>query len=180
MIQLLNHFYRYAWSVNEMTTRGPAEAPVPMPKAFASRLGLMLVRVGDEMSQRGQQALEELGISGRDYTALAVIAADQPRSQLELARMMGKAPALCVALIDELETAGLAQRVRDPEDRRRSIVSLTSAGEQLLERADAIADEVAAAVLDGLSADELGAFRDLTRRAVTETTTEYQADVART
>lgn len=159
-----------------MTEQLPTPAPqaaTPLPTAFSSRLALTLVRIGDEMAARGQQALEELGINGRDYTALAVIADDEPRSQLELARMMGKAPALCVALIDDLEAAGLAQRVRDPNDRRRSIVSLTPAGEQLLERADAIADEVAANVLDGLSGDEVAAFAGLARRAVTRTTVQH-------
>lgn len=161
-----------------MTEQLPTPAPqaaTPLPTGVSSRLALTLVRIGDEMAARGQQALEDLGINGRDYTALAVIADDEPRSQLELARMMGKAPALCVALIDDLERGGLAQRVRDPNDRRRSIVSLTPAGEQLLERADAIADEVAANVLDGLSADEVAAFTGLARRAVTRTTVQHGA-----
>src|SRR5690349_14045777 len=167
MIEKQNHLPRYARRVTESLPTPAPQAATPLPVAVSSRLALTLVRIGDEMSTRGQQVLEdELGINGRDYTALAVIADDEPRSQLELARMMGKAPALCVALIDDLEAAGLAQRVRDPNDRRRSIVSLTPAGEQLLERADKVADEVAANVLDGLSADEVAAFSALARRAV--------------
>lgn len=126
-----------------------------IPRAFHSRLALLLVRLGDRVAVRGNEALEErLGLSGRDYTALAVIAEDHPSSQQELARLMGKAPAMCVGMLDEMEEAGYVERVRDPKDRRRSVVSLTKQGEQKLAAADALAAEIEAQVIEGLSPDE--------------------------
>lgn len=138
-----------------------------LPAALTGRLGLLLVRTGDEVATRGEAALQAIGISGRDYAALAVISHDKPSSQLELARLMGKAPALCVALLDELEGAGLVERVRDPKDRRRSIVSLTKAGDAKLAEADAVAREVEAGALDGLSDDEREHLGELLGRALT-------------
>lgn len=126
-----------------------------IPQAFHERLALLLVRTGDRVAVRGQEALEQqLGISGRDYTALAVIAADAPSSQQELARLMGKAPAMCVGMLDDLEHSDLVTRGRDPKDRRRSIVTLTPKGEAMLAKADAIAADLEADIIQGLTAAE--------------------------
>ncbi|MDO9355713.1 MAG: MarR family transcriptional regulator [Solirubrobacteraceae bacterium] len=119
-----------------------------LPRAFASRLALLLVRTGDRVAAVGHVALEErLGLSGRDYTALAVIAEDAPSSQQELAKLMGKAPALCVGMLDDMEAAGLIARGRDPRDRRRSVVTLTPKGEDTLRQADEIALEIETRVI---------------------------------
>ncbi|MFJ5827951.1 hypothetical protein [Streptomyces sp. NPDC093089] len=45
-------------------------------------------------------------------------------------------PSQLVAILNELETAGLAERRRDPADRRRRIVEIASAGTEALERID--------------------------------------------
>ena len=129
--------------------------PRDVPRAFEQRLGLLLVRTGDLIAAHGNQALEdEIGIDGRDYTALAVIEYDQPSSQQELARLMGKAPAMCVGMLDELEEAGLVARVRDPKDRRRSVVTLTDQGRKQLTAADALARRIEETVLGELPADD--------------------------
>lgn len=113
------------------------------------------MRLGDRVAVRGNEALEErLGLSGRDYTALAVISEDSPSSQQELARLMGKAPAMCVGMLDEMEAAGYVERVRDPKDRRRSVVTLTTKGRKVLADADALAAEIEAQVIEGLSDGE--------------------------
>lgn len=126
-----------------------------LPTAFSDRLGLLLVRTGDRVAAVGHAALEErIGLSGRDYTALAVIAKDAPSSQQELARLMGKAPALCVGMLDDMESAGLIARGRDPKDRRRSVVTLTPEGEAKLREADEIALEVESRVITGLTPSE--------------------------
>lgn len=138
-----------------------------LPEALGDRLGLLLVRTGDEVATRGEAALADIGVSGRDYSALAVISHHKPSSQLELARLMGKAPALCVAMLDELEAAALVERVRDPKDRRRSIVSITKKGEAKLAEADDVAREVEAATLDGLTEAERDQLGELLRRAIT-------------
>lgn len=123
-----------------------------VPLAYAERLALLVVRAGTRVAAFGDAALqEELAISGRNYTALAVIERDQPSSQLELARLMGKAPAMCVGMLDELEAEGLVARVRDPKDRRRSIVSLTDAGRRKLAEADTVARRIEREVLGDLS-----------------------------
>jgi DNA-binding MarR family transcriptional regulator len=130
------------------------------------RLALLVYRAGVEVLARGEAALAELGIDGRDYTTLAVLVTDQPESQQELARLMGKAPPIIVAAVDGLEAKGLVARRRSSRDRRRSVVEVTDAGRAMLDRADAIADRVIADIFGALSADERLALHDTLRRAM--------------
>jgi DNA-binding MarR family transcriptional regulator len=130
------------------------------------RLALLVYRAGVEILARGEAALAELGIDGRDYTTLAVLATDEPESQQELARLMGKAPPIMVAVVDELEEKGLVARRRSTRDRRRSVVELTDAGREMLARADAIADRLTAELFGAVSAAEREALHDTLRRAM--------------
>lgn len=140
--------------VHEHLDRAGLDSP-DIPRAFHDRLALLLVRTGDRVAVRGHEALEQqLGLSGRDYTALAVISEDSPSSQSELAKLIGKAPAMCVGMLDEMEESGLVARGRDPKDRRRSVVTLTAKGTEMLAKADALAAEIEAQVIQGLSARE--------------------------
>jgi DNA-binding MarR family transcriptional regulator len=138
----------------------------PIPRGCAERLALLLARVGGVITAVGEERLSELGIDARDYSILAILADDDPASQLELAQLLGKAPGGIVAAIDRLEENGLVQRTRDRVDRRRSRVSLTHAGTKFLRRADTLADETAAEVLPGLSAAELAQLHELLVRGL--------------
>jgi DNA-binding MarR family transcriptional regulator len=130
------------------------------------RLGLLLVNAGQSMMVGAEEGLVRLGIGGRGYVTLAVLARDRPRSQLELAQLTGKAPALVVGIVDELEAKGWAVRDRDPDDRRRSIVRITDAGREVLARADEFAAEVERASLPNLDAEERAQLLDLLQRAI--------------
>lgn len=145
------------------------EAFVPgvgAPAGVRARFSLVAYQLGMEILARAADGLEELGLSGRDYTTLAVLADDQPGSQLELARCLGKAPAGLVATVDGLQDRGLVRRERDPRDRRRSVVTLTPAGRRMLARADRLAERVEAEVLADLEADERTALHDTLRRVL--------------
>jgi DNA-binding MarR family transcriptional regulator len=51
-------------------------------------------------------------------------------------------PSLVVSLADHLEHLGAVQRVRDPADRRRQILTLTDAGRDLLAQCTATARQL--------------------------------------
>jgi DNA-binding MarR family transcriptional regulator len=78
----------------------------------------------------------ELGLKPKHVGLLATLASGTAASQLELATRMGVAPSLVVSLADHLEQLGALQRVRDPQDRRRQVLTLTEAGHQLLTRCE--------------------------------------------
>ena len=75
---------------------------------------------------------------------------------------MGIDPSTMVALIDELERAGLAKRRPHPKDRRAREVVITPKGRRTVEQGRALAREVEDDVLQGLGSTErrklLGCF----------------------
>lgn len=83
----------------------------------------------------------ETGLSLWEFAVLATLADFGPAAQREVGGRLGLDPSDMVRLMDGLMDEGLAERERDPSDRRRYRVSLTSAGTQTLERArSAVAD----------------------------------------
>ena len=143
--------------------------PVAEPclsRGAATRLALLLVHAGTTLAASAEAHLAPVDLDGRGYSILSIIESDDPGSQQEIARLLGKAPALVVSAIDDLEARGLVERTRDPQDRRRSRVTLTAAGRRTLRRAHQLADEAVAALLPGLDADELDELRALLARGL--------------
>jgi MarR family transcriptional regulator, lower aerobic nicotinate degradation pathway regulator len=155
-----------------LVTQAPCEAEHtqaagrPIAHGVARRAGLLLTRLGAVMTEVADEQLSKAGLTGREYAILAILVDDGPGSQLELAQMLGKAPALVVPSIDRLEDAGLVKRTRDPNDRRRSRVTVTGKGAKALARGDAIADRVVAHTLHGLDDSELAELARLLEKGV--------------
>ena len=118
------------------------------PRGISDRPALLLVKLGNEIMERAEDPLAALGLSGRQYTVLAVLASDSPPSQLDLAGLCGLLPAQVVPVIDELEQRGLVARQRSETDRRRSVVTLTEPGREILEQADALGRTLVDAIDD--------------------------------
>jgi DNA-binding MarR family transcriptional regulator len=112
--------------------------PVSFPRGITDRPALLLVKIGNQIVDRAEDQLAEMGLSGRQYMLLAVLSSDDPPSQLELAGLCGLLPAQVVPVVDKLEERGLVARTRSESDRRRYVVSLTDAGREALEQADAL------------------------------------------
>jgi len=134
-----------------------------LPVGCQSRLGLLLARLGGALLDAADEGLAAAGLNGREYSVLAVLSDDEPRSQQDLAQMLGKAPALMVAVIDELEQRGLVERTRDASDRRRTRVTLTKAGQKALHHGDELAEAMVAQLLVGLGTDDRAQLHELLR-----------------
>lgn len=137
-----------------------------LSRASTARSGLLLVGAGTLLAERADDTLGRAGLTGRDWTVLAILDEDGPGSQQELARLMGRAPAVIVAAVDVLEERGLVERTRDPADRRRSRVTITPQGAEALRHGDRLADEAVASLLAGLDPDELRQLHDLLARGL--------------
>jgi MarR family transcriptional regulator, lower aerobic nicotinate degradation pathway regulator len=127
-----------------------------MPLSYGSygRLAFILFQVGEAVAWAADEILPNSGLDARGYCILAILSADGPGSQQELAQLLGLGPGVMVAEIDQLERKGFVERNRDPSDRRRSRVTLTSQGVKTLAEADGMADELAATLLGGLDDTE--------------------------
>jgi len=115
-----------------------------IPRGVYSRPALLLVKIGADIMERAEDPLAELGISGRQYSVLAVLSDDSPPSQQELAGMCGLLPAQVVIVVDELERRGLVARQRSEADRRRSVVTITEAGIEAIAKADELGERLVA------------------------------------
>ena len=154
-----------AASVSGMDEPAPGEICV-MPQAATARLGLLLAALGGRLEALAEAPLGELGLSGHDYSLLAILAVDNPGTQGEIARLLNKAPGVIVAAVDQLESKGWVERQRDPADRRRSRVTPTRAGLAVLARADAAADQLVREVLAGLGESDVGRLQTLLTRGL--------------
>jgi DNA-binding MarR family transcriptional regulator len=128
--------------------------PQPLPSSLADRLGPLLGRTHDAHRALTQRALASLGLSPKGFGALAVLAAEGPLSQQQLAARQGIDRTTMVAVVDELERLGAVERRRDPDDRRAYALHLTRAGRRLLVPAEAAVVDVEQSFLAPLPAAE--------------------------
>lgn len=90
-----------------------------------------------------------------------------PISQRALADRLEVDPSVLVGVLNDLEGEGLAERRRDPADRRRHNVGITPAGQTALAKTNAALDEVEDGMFAGLSAQERDHLRALLDRVNT-------------
>src|SRR6185503_6751095 len=101
-----------------------------IPETVAAELRPVLLRLAREL----RKETEQLGITARQATLLWLVKRSPGMSLAELASEEGiSAPALS-GHVDRLERAGLLERVRSSDDRRRVGLTLTSEGERLMRR----------------------------------------------
>jgi DNA-binding MarR family transcriptional regulator len=144
----------------------PEPVHCTVPRAAAGRLAFLLAALGGRVEELAEEPLAELGLDGHDYSVLAILAVDGPGTQHELAGLMGKAPGVIVAAVDQLEAKGFVERQRDPADRRRSRVTPTPAGHRALAKADKLGEQLVSEALGGLSAAEIASVRELLQRGL--------------
>jgi DNA-binding MarR family transcriptional regulator len=159
----MNHSHSY--HVPPMPVERPSGGP-PLPSGIADRPALLMHKLGNEVLRRAEAPLDEMGLTGREYVTLAVLDSDAPSSQAQLAQLCGLLPAQLVAVIDELERDGLAERTRDEHDRRRSVVRTTAKGRRLLARADALAARIEHELLGHLDAEQRARLHAVLREAL--------------
>jgi DNA-binding MarR family transcriptional regulator len=140
-------------------------SPSPEPEV-AEFAGQLLFRLWRASHTRVADAFASVGLTPPLFAILNFLGHSGSAIQLEIATAMGIDPSALVALIDELERAGLAKRRPHPDDRRAREVTLTAKGRRSLERGRQMALEVEDEVLQGLTADERSELLGLLRRAL--------------
>jgi DNA-binding MarR family transcriptional regulator len=124
------------------------------PKEFLASPGYLMKRLGMLMKERTVGAFEPTGLTPYHHAVLALLA-EQPReTQGMIADALGFDRSHLVGVLDELEQRGLIERRRDPEDRRRHLVSLTADGRQMLEQLRAVWTEIEAEFLAPLDDED--------------------------
>jgi len=104
------------------------------PEELVSSALFLLKRLGMKAKEQSFDAYEELGLHPYHHAILAVLDEGSRETQGAIAETLGYDKGQLVGLLDELEEKGLVERQRDPNDRRRHVVHMTSAGRKTLER----------------------------------------------
>jgi DNA-binding MarR family transcriptional regulator len=134
------------------------------PGVLAERLaspGLLLALLGQDAMRRLRAAHTATGLSPRQFQLLGFLHDDGPLGQRELGEAMGVDPSILVTMLNPLEDSGYLTRRRDPADRRRHIVVLTTAGSRQLTKAARAQDEAEDALFAGLDANQREQLRQL-------------------
>jgi MarR family transcriptional regulator, lower aerobic nicotinate degradation pathway regulator len=112
------------------------------------------------------ESLATAGARGYHYRLLAALEEFGPASQAALGRRTGIDRSYVVEAVNELADRGLVERARDPEDRRRNIITITPAGVRQLRRLDEVVAGIQDELLASLSADERDELARLLRKVL--------------
>jgi DNA-binding MarR family transcriptional regulator len=138
---------------DQLMTTGPARSTV------------LITRLARAMRRQFERAVAPLGLRARHLVALTHLKDHGPSPQQTLIEVLGLDASNLVALLNELEDAGLIVRSRDRADRRRGIIELSAEGERLLMEVDRALEAVDDEILVALSVDERATLNELLARA---------------
>lgn len=123
-------------------------------KRVANRPTWILSRANARAQAVLAAAFAAEGVRGYHFRLLAALDEHGPASQADLGRHTGIDPSDVVATVSDLLKLGYTDRVADPADRRRNIISINRRGAAALNRLDRVLDGVQEDVLAPLSPAE--------------------------
>lgn len=148
----------------ENATTQEASAQLRLPDELLEKSGFLMVRLAMGFKARAIADLEEAGYSQYHYSVLAVLGAQVRKTQSLIAESLGLDPSQLVGILDGLEERGLIERQRDPEDRRRHLVTITAKGRTQLVRLRGRIDRLEDELFTPLDAKSRKTFHELLLR----------------
>lgn len=146
------------------TPQTPSRLAPKLPEELVASATFLLKRLGFAAKERSLKAYEGSGLHPYHYAILLVLDEGSAETQGSIADALGYDRGQLVGLLDELEEQGLIERRRDPNDRRRHLVRLTSDGKRMLRRLRAVAKETEDEFLAPLDDTERAALHALLLR----------------
>jgi DNA-binding MarR family transcriptional regulator len=125
-----------------------------LPAELVASNVFLLKRLGFAAKTRSIELYEREGLNPYHYAILALLDEGLPETQAVIADALGYDRGTLVGLLDELEEKALVERKRNPDDRRRHLVRLTSDGKRTLGRLRTCAKKLEDEFLAPLDADE--------------------------
>ena len=134
------------------------------PEELAGYTGFLLGYLGEKSRRNFIALLEPHGFHPREFGLMTVMAKRPGLTQQELAQLARVDPSSMVALLDDLERRGIAERRVDAQDRRRRAVYLTDKGQEQMRVLQREARKAAKSFLGPLSDDERDQLNTLLRK----------------
>jgi DNA-binding MarR family transcriptional regulator len=136
----------------------------PIPPELAIYPGYLMVRLGQASAARFHAVLAPENLHPRLFGVMNILAAHPGITQQRLAESTAIDTSSMVAVIDELEAKGFAERRPHPDDRRARAVYLTPQATATLERLRQRAAELQAELFSPLSERERETLHRLLRK----------------
>jgi DNA-binding MarR family transcriptional regulator len=127
-------------------------------------IGFRLVKARNVVVAEMDAALKDLDINGQQMGILLSLKQGVASTPFELSKLLGIDTGLMTRMLDKLESNGLLERSRDPEDRRVVNLTLTAAGQKTAARIPEIAPHVLNARLRKFTKAEFAELNRLLRK----------------
>ncbi|MDO3646422.1 MarR family winged helix-turn-helix transcriptional regulator [Nocardia mangyaensis] len=124
------------------------------PASWTNLPSWLLTQTANHAHRLVTEGFSAADARGYHYRLLATLAEFGPASQATLGRRSGIHLSDMVATINELAERDQVQRSPDPADRRRNIVSLTTAGKRQLRKLDKRLADAQGELLEPLSPEQ--------------------------
>jgi len=131
-----------------------AAPPKPWSEAFSDDVAFLFSKIGARSNKLYAELLAPLDLRPNQVAVLQYLAASEGASQREIVSGLWIDAGSLVAMLDLFEERGLAERRRNPSDRRASAVHLTGRGREQLARALELSKEVERRLLGPLPAED--------------------------
>ena len=113
-------------------TRNPYPSARPAIRRTSRSLPISLLRARETVMGPIREMLAESGINEQKWRVLRVLDEEGPMEQTALARRACLLLSSLTRILKTMEAEGLLQRATDSADRRKSIVSVTEKGRNLI------------------------------------------------
>ena len=127
-----------------------SESSPPGPRG----VGFLLAQIGAHAASKFGERLEALKLTPPQAGILGVLGRESGLSQQALADLLGMFPSRLVAVLDDMQRAGLVERRPHPSDRRVSALYLTPTGKKTLQAVGRAAKQHETEMCAALSHDE--------------------------
>ena len=105
-----------------------------------------------------------LGVTRAQWKVLFKLTRYPGLRQVELADMLDLEPITLCRIVDRLEEAGLVERTRDPEDRRAWRLHVTAKAQPLVEKLQAVGEELVGQAFAGIERKDIELTREVLAR----------------
>ncbi|EEA01895.1 transcriptional regulator, MarR family [Burkholderia sp. H160] len=127
-------------------------------------IGFRLVKARNVVVAEMDAALKDLDINGQQMGILLSVKQGVATTPFELSKLLGIDTGLMTRMLDKLESKGLLERSRDPDDRRVVNLTLTAEGQKISARIPEIAPHVLNARLRKFTKAEFAELDRLLRK----------------
>lgn len=146
-----------------------------LPKELLKSTIFLLKRLGDAVRERAVPEFVAAGCNPYHNAVLALLGEGARDTQAEIADTLAWDRSYLVGILDELEQDGLIERQRDPNDRRRHVVTMTVAGKEAMKHRRAVMKRIENDFLEPLDVHERKQLHDLLLKLAAHHDTRFGA-----